>query len=277
MTNDAQQQELVSFDGASDDDIVATNIRWAQQDRAAEVTATQAEIATIEARMRTDRAGYNQDQQQQERLRELYGANEPGAEPPKAQRTWQEVRDEPSELPGDEPANERLPLPPHQYRMPDNLQSDELAQSFASFAGIAGMPEADVADVLSSQSHGGVMERDTADRAEAMQELQRLWGSKATENLQRVRQYVKRNMPPHMAEALEFPARRSNGRALMNDPTMVVHLHSLASRGAALPEGGDQLRAIEQLMKTNMASYRKDPAAQVALAYRLRERNRGRR
>jgi hypothetical protein len=245
--------------------------------------AAATEIAAIEQRMKSDRTGYFKDETMQARYRELISVREePTAAGEVQGRPWQEIRDEPRSLPGDEPADEPLTLPAHDYRLPEDLRQDELAQSFASFAGIAGLPEHEVADIVSSQYHGGQLARDGDDRMEAMDELRQVWGDKTAANIQKVRQYVKRNMPPNLAEALEFPARRSDGRALMNDAALIVKLHGLASMGAELPDtGGDvnaQISAIKNVMKTNMAAYRKDGATQMRLTWLLREQaRRGRR
>lgn len=255
------------FDGMTDDAIVAQSTQWAREDSAADAAA---EMASLRAQMGDRNSDYwkgPEADKLQARYRELLTGGRLSSDPDT--RLNQVMA---SNAQAEEQAEaDRLHLPAHDYQLPRELAQDELAQSFASLAGAAGLPADLVTDVVSSQFHGGELQRDDSDRDAGLAELRSIWGSATEQNIATIRRYVANNLPPHLSDALMAPARRSDGRALVNDPAFLTQILGMARRGAQLATG--DLAEIRRLMGTQ--AYRSDPSAQIRAQYLIRQQRRG--
>lgn len=233
--------------------------------------AEQSEMATLNGMLNNRHSEYWKGpnaEKNQARYRELLAAQEPsgqGSQPTSSRHQLEDERDDAGGAPiGDEPLTLPQGLP-----VPEEFAGDELAEYTASLAGSAGLPADVMADIFAAQVHGGFLERDATDRQEGLAELRNVWGDATDANLAKINRYIENNLPDNIREALHAPARRSDGRAIASDPTILVTLLGLANKGA---EGGD-IKAIERAMRT--PGYRSDSGLQLRYHYLQRQRGKG--
>jgi hypothetical protein len=165
-----------------------------------------------------------------------------------------------------------LPGPSHPYAVPASLAGHGVAQDFGRVMNAAGMPESVVSSVYAwadaGMPHQEFAGRDDLDHVDTAMQLRELWGDKADANLTRVRSYVRNNLPAELSQAMLGSARTADGRALGNDPAVLIRLHQLASQSPEVKSTGNldaDIKAIESVMRDNRDAYNRDQGLQMKL------------
>lgn len=108
--------------------------------------------------------------------------------------------------------------------------------------------------------------RDAEDRSAAEAQAREVWGSQYGQNVKAIRAYLTHSLPPGVGELVMNA--RINGRALLNDPSVLFYLQQVATSMPAIPSTGDAARdiaAIEGLMGSDPVRYRRDLGLQARL------------
>lgn len=108
--------------------------------------------------------------------------------------------------------------------------------------------------------------RDAEDRSAAEAQAREVWGAQYGQNVKAIRAYLTHSLPPGVGELVMNA--RINGRALLNDPSVLFYLQQVAASMPAIPSTGDAVRdiaAIEELMGSDPKRYRRDLGLQARL------------
>ena len=191
------------------------------------------------------------------RLSQLLAARQRGEEPPEAAPVAfapVEVRET------SEPAM-------HSYALGD-LAGEPVVEDFAAVLGAAELPR-EVVDAMFSELDDATdySASDASDRDATAAELRVVWGDEYGSKVAAIRRYLTNNLPPGVDRMLL--GARVGGRALLNNTELMAELGAIAERSPRMPAPtGDRERdiaAIEKVMGTDPAGYRRDVGLQLRL------------
>lgn len=157
----------------------------------------------------------------------------------------------------------------HGYTIPEAIASEPAAAEIADLMHAAGVDAAAVNEAFEFAGSGisdDFSQRDAQDLQATESELRTMWGNDYDANVATIRRYVQNNMPDDIAMRIAN-ARGKDGRAVFNDPRVVIPLLGLAQRAPTFDKGDGsleaQIAAIETLMRDDRQRYFADPALQL--------------
>lgn len=115
--------------------------------------------------------------------------------------------------------------------------------------------------------------RDAEERRATEAELHNVWGDQYGANVDAIRAYLTHSLPPGVGELVMNA--RINGRALLNDVGVAMHLQQVAASMPAVRSTGDLARdiaALEAVMGDDPQRYRRDLGMQARLRALYRQR-----
>lgn len=146
----------------------------------------------------------------------------------------------------------------HSFALGD-LAGVPVFEDFASVMETAGAPQELVDAVIESfDDPTDYSAQDEADKAAGAAQLREMWGDSFTQNLRSVREFLASHLPPGV-DRLVMNA-RIGGKAIMNDPSVLIALAGVAQRSPKVASTGDlaqDIAAIENLMRDDGSAYRK--------------------
>lgn len=180
-------------------------------------------------------------------------------------------------LPGAEPSADETD--PMQLLADDVAPAEHDAGSavYDDFAGLLGdigaPPQLIEAIVDGFADTSDYSARDAEERRATEAELHNVWGDQYGANVDAIRAYLTHSLPPGVGE-LVLNA-RINGRALLNDVGVAMHLQQVAASMPAVRSTGDLARdiaALEAVMGDDPQRYRRDLGMQARLRALYRQR-----